>query len=149
MIPLDPQLAKLHCWNKRTSFAWRAGVTGRLRASGPKKPGKSSGESSLSPEDFPGFPRMLCIRVGVQRTPGQKRSGAEPDFYVSLCFCGNRADFTIHVVSAMEVQEMKSPGAGVRGMHLFSDKGLLNPRLQFIFLVQQNSKICNAYNIDI
>ena len=51
-------------------------VAGRyesLRASGPRKPGKSQGESELSPKGlFPGFPRMLCIRVDRFQRPGQK-----------------------------------------------------------------------------
>ncbi len=40
-----------------------------------RKPEKSPGESRLSPGGFfRAFPRMLCIRVGVQRTPGQKHN---------------------------------------------------------------------------
>jgi hypothetical protein len=47
-------------------------------ASGPRKPGKSQGESKLSPTGlFPGFPRMRCIRVGGFQPPGQKRSGVK------------------------------------------------------------------------
>ena len=45
---LDPQLAILLCWNKRTSFACRAGVTKDLKASDPRKPGNIRRESELS-----------------------------------------------------------------------------------------------------
>jgi hypothetical protein len=38
-----------------------------------RKPGKSQGESVLSPKGFfPGFPRMLCIRVSRFQRLGQK-----------------------------------------------------------------------------
>jgi hypothetical protein len=40
-----------------------------------RKPGKSQGESSLSPQGlFPGFPRMQGIRVGGFQPPGQKQN---------------------------------------------------------------------------
>ena len=52
MIPLDPQLANEHSWNKQTSSVCCAGVTKNLRSSGPKSLGKSEGESKLSPADY-------------------------------------------------------------------------------------------------
>ena len=48
----------------------------RQRASGSRKAGKiPQGKACFPLGDFPGFPRMLCIRVGRFQRPGQKHSG--------------------------------------------------------------------------
>ena len=63
-FPLWTPLGDVTSWAEKTIYAWSVGVTevSRLLAQG--KPGKSLGESELSPRDFPDFPRMRSIRVG-------------------------------------------------------------------------------------
>jgi hypothetical protein len=39
------------------------------------------GESELSPWDFPGFPRMLCIRAGRFQRPGQKHKVVKHGYF--------------------------------------------------------------------
>ena len=102
VTPLDPRLAKQLVRNYRTSAACGAGVYESLMASGPRKPGKSPGKSSLFPKGlFPGFPRMLCIRVGRQRRPGQKHKAVK--FYLPFhSNSGNQVVSTHQVISAGE-----------------------------------------------
>ena len=47
--------------------------------------------------------------------PGQKHHGTKPDFRVPSRISGNQVGFIFQAVSAIEVQEMKSPGSGVQG----------------------------------
>ena len=82
-----------------------------------ESPGTSEGESELSPVDcsqaFPG-----CFASGLAASPpGQKHNGTKPDFRVLSRTSGNHADLISQAISAIEVQEMKSPGAGARGPH--------------------------------
>ncbi len=50
-----------------------------------RKPGKSQGESELSPWGvFLGFPRMLCIRVGRFQRPGRKHNGVKPGGFLQV-----------------------------------------------------------------
>ena len=78
MIPLDPSPGEVAWMDLPTDSACRAGDYESLRASGPRKPGKSPGGKLAFPGGlFPGFPRMLCIRVGRQRRPGQKHNGGK------------------------------------------------------------------------
>ena len=83
---LDPQLANSHSWNKRTNSACCAEVTKSLRASGPRKPGKSEGESELSPADYSlAFPG--CKASGLAASPpGQKHNGIKSNFRVLFLF---------------------------------------------------------------
>ena len=112
-----PAIGEITLLGISMASACRAGVTESLRASGPRKPGKSEGESKLSPADYSlAFPG--CKASGLAASPpGQKRNGVKPDFHVPPSISGNQADFPIQAISAIEVQEMKSPGAGVRGPH--------------------------------
>ena len=88
--------------------------------------GKSEGESKLSPADYSlAFPG--CEASGLAASPpGQKHNDAKSDFRVPPSISGNQADLLIQAVSATEVQEMKSPGAGARGPH--------RPSLRLCFL---------------
>ena len=118
-----------------TVSACRAGVTEGLKASGPRKPGKSEGESKLSPKDYSlAFPG--CDASGLAASPpGQKHNGVKSDFRVPLSISGNQAVLHNQAASAIEVQEMKSPGVGARGPHRPS----LRSALKCPFKHRQNS----------
>ena len=84
LIPLDPHLAILRRWNEPTSSACRVGVMKCLRASGPRKPGKSHGEKLAFPWGlFPGFPRMQSIRAGGSFRRLNRRKSAQRTLLVS------------------------------------------------------------------
>ena len=88
----------------------------KLGASGPRKPGKIRGGKQAFPCGlFPGFPRMQSIRVGVQRTPGQKHNSTNSNFRVPSHSSGNQFVFAVQAESAAGVQRTKSFGAGFRG----------------------------------
>ena len=60
---------------------------------------------------------MQSIRVGGFQPPGQKHIGIQSGFRVLSRISGNKANLPNQAASAIEVQEMKSPGAGARGPH--------------------------------
>ena len=103
-----PAIGEITLLGISTVSACRAGVTEGLKASGPRKPGKSEGESKLSPADYSlAFPG--CEASGLAASPpGQKRNGVKPDFHVPPSISGNQADFPIQAISAIEVQEGRS-----------------------------------------
>ena len=130
-----PAIGEITLLGISTTSACRAGVTESLRASGPRKPGKSEGESKISPTDYSlAFPG--CKASGLAASPpGQKHHGVKSDSRGPPGLSGNQAGFLLHVISAIEVQEMKSPGAGARGPHRPSPRSvlkrpLLNPTEQ-------------------
>ena len=92
----------------------------------PKKARESSvGENTFSPTDdslaFPG-----CKASGLAALPpGQKHHVTKPDSRVSPRISGNQAFFSNQAASAIEVQEMKSPGSGVQGV-IISEKSTIN-----------------------
>ena len=76
MIPCTPPGDRLE--SKSMRFSPAAGSYDIRAASGPRKAGKIPGGKLAFPWGlFPGFSRMLCIRVGVLRTPGQKHNGGK------------------------------------------------------------------------
>ena len=112
-----PAIGEITLLGISTASACRAGVTEGLKASGPRKPGKSEGESKLSPTDYSlAFPG--CKASGLAASPpGQKHNGTKFIFRVPFCYSGNQFDSLCQAVSTKWVQGAKSPGAGVRGPH--------------------------------
>ena len=112
--PLHPsrRISKPGRANKFRLLRW--GIR-KIEASGPRKPGKSQGESELSPGDYSlAFPG--CFASGKAASPpGQKHNDVKPIFLVPTGNSGNQVVLSLFVTSAIEVQEMKSPGAGFRG----------------------------------
>ena len=72
MISLAPHLAKLLARIYRTSAACGAGVYESLKLLAQESRENPREKACFSSGLFPSFPRMLCIRVGRQRRPGQK-----------------------------------------------------------------------------
>ena len=108
-----------------------------------KKAGKIPGKKlAFSSGLFPGFPRMLCIRVGRQRRPGQKQKTAKV-CYPFQCNSGNQAVSTHQIISAGE-------GAGdhplPRGLGPRRPRGYTLPyKSQFVMHAQTLKKWARIY----
>ena len=96
-LALDPSW-RINLDRKNKRHPPVAGRYESLMASGPQKAEEQSpGESELSPWDFPGFPRMFCIRVGRFQRPGQKHTGCKIGCFlqatVGNCFLSALSNF--------------------------------------------------------
>ena len=101
-------------WEERTTSACSAGNTKVQKASGPRKPGNNPiGESSLSPWDFPGFPRMQSIRIGRFQRSGQKQNGDKFGLFFQIN-SGKPLACYVKLFPQVWVQGGHLPG-GVRG----------------------------------
>ena len=98
-----------------TVSACRAGVTESLRASGPRKLGKIRGESLLSPPDFPRLsPDAKHPGWRLRRRARSITASSQTSAFL-FASAGAKLFLHNHAASAIEVQEMKSPGSGVQG----------------------------------
>ena len=83
-VPEDPgpAIGEITLLEISMASASRAGVTESLRASGPRKPGKSQGKSELFPGDYSlAFPG--CFASGLAASPpGQKHNAVKSDIRV-------------------------------------------------------------------
>ena len=97
-----PSLGEAACKNTSNKRRLRRWGLRKLDGFWPKKAGKIPGKKlAFSSGLFPGFPRMLRIRVGRQRRPGQKQKTAK-FCYPFQCNSGNQAVSTHQIRSAGE-----------------------------------------------
>ena len=79
----------------------------------PQEPKKNRrGKLAFLSDLFYGFPRIQCIQAGVLWTPGQKLTPSLP-FHMLPPTAEQCCFSQINPIPQSEVQEMKSPGAGV------------------------------------
>ena len=76
-IPCIP-VGEITSWGEPENFRLLPGATEYRELLAQESRENPQGESSLSPKGlFPGFPRMLRIRVGGFQPPGQKHNGVK------------------------------------------------------------------------
>ena len=112
-IPCIP-VGEITSWGEPENFRLLPGATEYRELLAQESRENPQGESSLSPKGlFPGFPRMLRIRVGRFQSPDQKHNGVKLGRSLHVT-AGNCVFTVLSLFRRSGVQGIQSPGR-VRG----------------------------------